>query len=254
MVDLELLNILFKETIPSSHEEHFQDMLEQYINAQELNVLRDLKNNIFVRTDEKSKTLFTAHTDDVSNYPVYDGIISSEIEGQTIHSVEPVSQREVLGADNKAGVYLLMKMIGSGIPGLYAFFVEEEINRLGSKYSLQQNPELYKGIKRAVSFDRKGTADLIVTQKGEPCCSATFAKSLIKAFGQAMPEYPLKPANGVATDSLTFVSVIPECTNISIGYAHAHSKQETLDLRYLGRLEEAVLKINWEILPTVRQF
>ena len=56
---------------------------------------------------------------------------------------------------------------------------------------------------------------------------------------------------GVWTDSAEFVDVIPECTNISVGYYREHSNEEYQDIDYLESLCEVVTKVNWESLPTV---
>ena len=52
---------------------------------------------------------------------------------------------------------------------------------------------------------------------------------------------PNKDPGGIATDSLAFVEIIPECTNLSVGYYYAHSKSETQDVTFLGELAEALL-------------
>ena len=57
---------------------------------------------------------------------------------------------------------------------------------------------------------------------------------------------------GVFTDTANFVSIIPECTNISCGYANEHVNMECQDLHHLERLGEAVLLVDWEALPTKR--
>jgi hypothetical protein len=57
---------------------------------------------------------------------------------------------------------------------------------------------------------------------------------------------------GVYTDSAEFVHVIPECTNISVGYYKEHTHFEHQDIDHLVRLCIAVCKIDWEILPTKR--
>ena len=45
---------------------------------------------------------------------------------------------------------------------------------------------------------------------------------------------------------------VPECVNVSVGYYNEHTSRESLDLTYLLKLSEAVLIIDWNSLPTVR--
>ncbi len=54
------------------------------------------------------------------------------------------------------------------------------------------------------------------------------------------------------TDTAEFVDIIPECTNISVGYDHEHSQQESLSLVHYQQLSSAVLVIDWDALPVKR--
>jgi hypothetical protein len=47
-------------------------------------------------------------------------------------------------------------------------------------------------------------------------------------------------------------NIIPECTNLSCGYANEHSSNETLHLPTLVALRDACLNIDWAALPVVR--
>jgi glycerophosphoryl diester phosphodiesterase len=57
---------------------------------------------------------------------------------------------------------------------------------------------------------------------------------------------------GVYTDTAEFTDIIPECTNISVGYDHEHSQQECLNIHHYELLSQAVLRIQWDLLPTDR--
>ena len=41
-----------------------------------------------------------------------------------------------------------------------------------------------------------------------------------------------KDEGGVYTDSAEFTDIIPECTNISVGYYKEHTVNETQDIQY----------------------
>jgi hypothetical protein len=62
----------------------------------------------------------------------------------------------------------------------------------------------------------------------------------------------LNDDTGVYTDTAEFVDYIPECTNISVGYDHEHSQQESLNIVYFQQLANAVVLVDWEALPTER--
>jgi hypothetical protein len=57
---------------------------------------------------------------------------------------------------------------------------------------------------------------------------------------------------GVFTDTANYIDIIPECTNVSCGYANEHTGNETLHLPTLFALRNQCLVIDWETLPTVR--
>ena len=57
---------------------------------------------------------------------------------------------------------------------------------------------------------------------------------------------------GVYTDTAEFTDIIPECTNISVGYDHEHSQQECLNIHHYELLSQAVLQVQWDKLPTDR--
>ena len=61
-----------------------------------------------------------------------------------------------------------------------------------------------------------------------------------------------KDDGGVYTDSAEFIDIIPECTNLSVGYYKEHTHTESQDIEHLERLANACIRVDWENLPTVR--
>jgi hypothetical protein len=78
-------------------------------------------------------------------------------------------------------------------------------------------------------------------------------RALSKQFEIIGMDYHDDPT-GIFTDSVQFTSLISECTNLSVGYFNEHSVNEIQNIDYLLELSEAVLKINWEVLPDVRDY
>jgi hypothetical protein len=192
-----------------------------------------------------SKTMFTSHLDTVETHRagLTKKILLDPITNQLF------ADKQVLGADDGAGVALLCHMITEGVAGHYFFFAGEEIGGIGSNYLADNFSELFPTLElnRAIAFDRKGTSDVVVSQLCGTCCSNSFALALCEALGT---EYA--PARGSFTDTANFINFIPECTNVSVGYYNEHSKYEYLDLTYLQELAKKVCKIDWEMLPTSR--
>ena len=153
-----------------------------------------------------------------------------------------------LGADCAAGVWLMSRMIRAGIPGTYVFHREEETGGQGSDYIAQEIPERLAGIQYAIAFDRKGTQDIITHQYGGRSASDDFAHSLAKVLEMGhMPD-----DGGTFTDTANYTQIVPECTNLSVGYGKAHSPNEYLDCAYLARLLKRILKADFSALVCAR--
>lgn len=137
-------------------------------------------------------------------------------------------QSNCLGADCTTGVWLMVEMIKAGVEGLYVFHREEEIGGKGSRYIAKNTPELVAGIEACIAFDRFGVSSVITYQSSERCCSDEFANSLATII-----DLPLAPdTGGTFTDSASYTDLIPECTNLSVGYYSQHSVREYQDLNY----------------------
>jgi hypothetical protein len=162
----------------------------------------------------------------------------------------------VLGADDKLGCYILCKLIEAGVSGLYAFHIGEEVGGIGSTYLSQHKPEYFTGIQHCIAFDRMDYGDIITHQSGGRCCSDTFANALADQLSANFPPMQkMAPSTrGSFTDSANYTSLIPECTNVSVGYFSQHTSRERFDLEWLERhLIPALLKVDWAGLPVERE-
>ena len=233
---------LTHKTYPfGTEDELVDDMTRQNIFP---NLEKDDWGNYLIRVGQ-SRTIFTAHLDtackdqsDVKHFISKQQIVTTD--GKTI-----------LGADDKAGVTILLWLIKNNIPGLYYFFIGEEVGCVGSSAASIYGQ--FKGLyDRVISFDRRGTNSVITFQSSSRSCSDDFAKELSSQLNKFTNLY-YKPDNtGVYTDSAEFVDVVPECTNISVGYQSEHTFQESQDLYHLNKLALACLDVKWEELPTKR--
>lgn len=181
---------------------------------------------------------FCAHTDTVHNRQnpeprqaiAFDSAMNEYIVGDA-------AQRDCLGADNAAGCYVLLKMIAANVPGLYLFFRGEERGGIGSGYMSENCADFFAGLDYAIGFDRKGTSSIITEMMVGKTCSDAFAESLADALGMGH-----KPDNtGSFTDTANLAGIIPECTNVSCGYASEHGPHESLDVEYLDALADACI-------------
>jgi len=202
--------------------------------------------NLFMKIGE-SDAMFTAHLDTATSANTQ---VKHVFEGNLIKT----DGTTILGADDKAGVTIMLYMIEKQVPGLYYFFLGEEVGCVGSrKASADQKDRKIEGIKKVISFDRKGNGSVITYQSGARCCSDAFGTALSNALNESDATFKYENDDtGVLTDSIQFVSIYPECTNISVGYRYEHTFSEQQDIEHLQKLAEACAKIDWNSLPVER--
>ena len=184
----------------------------------------------------------------------FDGWMNTHLRYTVETAVEPVSC--ILGADDKLGIYTMCKMIALGVEGFYVFHVGEEHGCLGSKFLADTHPETFRGYDHCVAFDRMNYGDIITHQSGGRCCSDEFADALAKQMNVSLPPMQQMKGNpnGSFTDSNSYIELIPECTNVSVGYSRQHSSNENFDLIWLEQhFIPALLKVKWSELPVVRE-
>lgn len=227
---------LTSKTYPYGHEEELTGFLPYgYKN--------DEDGNYYYEVGTGSKTIFACHLDTASKgYQK----VKHVFDGKFIRT----NRDTILGADDKAGVTLLLYMIHHSVPGLYYFFVGEEVGCIGST-AASKRVDFFSKYNRIVSFDRRDTTSIITHQSSRRTCSDGFANALSKEYGKHNLDLS-KDDTGVYTDSAEFSSVIPECTNISVGYYKEHTHDEYQNIEFLERLCKASVLIDWENLPVER--
>ena len=207
---------------------------------------RDGAGNLHVdtRLNSSNRTLFVAHVDTVHRK-----------EGPNKIKQTPTywyADGAALGADDGAGVAMLMHLMHAGIPAYYIFTQGEECGGIGATWLAKHQRELLSEFDRAIAFDRRGIDSVITHQGRGRCCSDVFADALSNALNEDMTLMYLPDSTGVYTDTAEFIEVIPECTNISVGYYSEHSDKESLDIIHFQALADRVAKIDWDSLPTDR--
>jgi hypothetical protein len=225
---------LTKRTYPYGFEDQLASHLPQ-------GYFKDKHGNYYYKIGN-STTAFTCHLDTACKTQV---VVNHKIDKNIIST----DGKSILGADDKAGMTILLYMIEKKVPGLYCFFIGEEVGCIGSGKACDD--AVWVHYDRMVSFDRRGTKSVITYQSSKRCCSEEFATELsnqLNRYGMSMEP----DDTGVYTDSAEFVDVIPECTNISVGYYKEHTHFEHQDIDHLIKLAIAVTKVDWESLPVKR--
>jgi hypothetical protein len=234
----------FQRPAFSVYEEAF---IDRYIRP--LDPEQDAYGNLWLDIGETPTTLWSSHTDTVHAKAGFQRITTKN----GIARLSELNHREglkptCLGADCTTGVWLMLEMIDAKVPGRYVFHRAEEIGGKGSSFVAAKTPERLAGINFAIAFDRRGQNEVITRQGFAQTASNTFADSLAEQLGMGFK----KSANGIFTDTANYDHIVPECTNISVGYEHAHSVKEYQDLNFAFRLRDRICKIDTSKLIMAR--
>jgi hypothetical protein len=207
---------------------------------------RDGAGNLHVdtRISKDNRTLFVAHVDTVHRK---EG--PNKIKQTSTHWY---ADGAALGADDGAGVAMLMHLMYSGVSAYYVFTQGEECGGIGATWLAKHDADLLSEFDRAIAFDRRGIDSVITHQGRGRCCSDAFADALSSELNADLTLMYLPDNTGVYTDTAEFIEVIPECTNISVGYYSEHSDKESLDILHFQALADRVALIDWDSLPTDR--
>lgn len=213
-------------------------------------MVSDLFGNRYIRIGT-APILWSSHVDTVAQRCGPQEVAFDEETGLAM--LAKPKNKMSLGADDGVGVWMMLHMIEAGMEGLYVFHRGEEVGGLGSNYILRSTPQLLEGIQMAIAFDRAGYSDVITHQMGKTASDA-FAWSFASQLNAANPAFHYRPDDsGVFTDTQVYADVIPECSNISVGYFNQHSKAEVTDVFHAEALLDAVLQMDLSQLVAERE-
>lgn len=232
------------ETYPHGHEDEVYELVKN------IGLNKDKFGNYY-KIVGSSDTMFTSHFD-TADRTKSKVVLYTEKVGNDTHII--TDGNSILGADDKAGVAIMLYMISHNVSGVYYFFAGEERGGIGSSNlsSIFETVDHLKGIKKCVSFDRRNYHSIITSQFGMECCSDEFATELASQYNSVGMSFKLDPT-GIYTDSASFMEQIPECTNISVGYFDEHTTSESQNITFLEKLAQASVKIKWSELKTHRK-
>lgn len=207
----------------------------------------DLKGGVTRRYDPNLKVYVTSYTPEneplTKQIKVEDGI--AQLDYEFTDPLEP----QCLGADDGAGLAVMLHLLNEGVLGGYCFTTGEECGGVGAEDILTQAPAFLKQYDISVEIDRRGTSEIIYCQSSGDTASKTFAQWLCDKLDMGH-----KPSdNGSYTDNSTFAELIPENVNIAAGYVNAHTMDEKVLLPYLDSLAEKLKQVVWADAPIERE-
>ena len=214
-------------------------------------------NYILVVGPPSPRIAFMAHHDTIHHQGglqtlhVADGLVglSRKSKPKQQFRVKPGSKSNCLGADCTTGVWLILHMIANDVPGRYVIHAGEECGAIGATALMNDPQALWiEDTDVAIEFDRFGMESIITHQCCRRTASDEFANSLSKILGMGHRI----DTGGIFTDSEVYAEIIPECTNLSVGYIGHHSSSETQDIDYAVELANALVDADWSKIVVAR--
>lgn len=246
----------YKRPARSDTEEQF---IETYLSDTELFYEDDFGNvHCVIPLDKPSEKaqgmiLWVSHTDTVhrtegkQTLEIIEGINGKD--GTTVmasYSEVKSGKSNCLGADCTTGIWIMLEMIKACVPGHYIFHRDEEVGGKGSAWLAANYADYFReNFAACIAFDRYGLDSVITEQCVGVTASNAFADSFASVMGvlsKGSIQYARDPY-GTFTDSANYADLIPECTNISIGYHKQHTGNESQDLHFVAKLRDALCGI-----------
>ena len=211
---------LFKKICQLSQPQLF-DVLTEFLKKHYDNVI--IKEGGYIIAEGQLPVALVAHLDTVGQFPPRD--IYHDVEQSIMWSPQ------LLGADDRAGVFAIVKIVNDGYRPYIILTCDEEIGCVGaSKIVNDFNYQCpWRDLKAIIQLDRRGHDDAVYYD----CNNQEFEK-FINSYGFSTADgtfsdiSAIAPAFGVAA------------VNLSIGYLNEHSNIETLNTMWM---EDTIIKV-----------
>lgn len=222
-IDLSLLETLYNLHAPSRFEDDMQSYCVDHARATGATVTADDVGNLYItKGNAKSFGCFVAHLDEV--HQTRSKYFKTHLVGNTVYGYDHRAEAfSGIGADDKNGIYVILKMLEEEKEMKAVLFVEEETGCVGSRGADMQ---FFDDCRYVVQIDRRGAKDFITTAGGQELCNDSFYEvteaaryGYIKAAG-AMTDVMQLKENGLN---------IAAC-NLSCGYYNPHTDNENTNL------------------------
>ncbi|WP_062109972.1 M28 family peptidase [Bacillus niameyensis] len=213
----------------SGNEEMIRDFVKEQLSPHVDFITIDRHGNLLAektyKTGHGPTILLNAHLD-----------VASELEiDRTIVKENGIwtSSKGILGADDRAGVAVLLQMakklenISFSGKVKYIFTVKEEVGLVGAR---QVDEYFLWGTNAAIVVDRRGSGDIVTSCAGViPFCDDEYGQF----FEMVALENGLSGWNctaGSSSDTRIWAEHGIQSVNLSVGYQHEHTDYETLNI------------------------
>ena len=220
---MELLKSLYRINSKSGKETEIKAFVLDYVARIEGVVAEeDGFGNLFIRKGcAEQSPCVVAHLDEV--HDVEDRVVVED--GDMLYATNADGERVGLGADDKNGVWMALRLLEQKESLRVALFVEEE--RLGELAGCRGSRACDLGrfddATCLLQCDRKGNSDVVTIGKGgiSLCREGFIAAELLDKFG-----YSTVPGGRTDVVALRERGLEKDCCNIGCGYYNAHRSDE----------------------------
>ena len=213
---MELLKSLYQINSKSGREEAIKRYVLEQLKDIDLRIEEDSFGNIFITKGvADSYPCETAHFDEV-HFPTDKQII---VEGDAIYAVNQRGEMVGIGADDKNGLWIIIRLLQKRPILKVALFVQEETGCKGSKAC---SLNFFTDVPYILAVDRKGETDVVTVGKDVVLCSNDmFPVSTLQKYG-----YECVVGGRTDVVALKERGLTIPCCNIGCGYYNAHQCEE----------------------------
>lgn len=226
---MELLKALYRINSKSGNERRIKSFVRQQLAEVPLTVEEDECGNLFLTKGTAEKyPCITAHLDEVHEQSPFRIVEDAgEIFGE-----DEFGNRAGIGADDKNGLWIIIKLLHELQVLKVALFVEEEKKGelSGCRGSKNCSMKFFEDVLYVLAVDRKGCSDVVTNSMRKiELCNASFPPAHL------LRQYGYECVNGGKTDvvELKTRGLSVPCCNISCGYYNAHTSEEYTNILHL---------------------
>lgn len=220
---MELLKQLYRINSYSGHEEEIKCFVLQQLADLPLHIEEDDFGNVLITKGfAEEYPCVVAHLDEVHQPSVR----NLHEEHDVIYAVDENGEPVGIGADDKNGVWIVIRLLQQMKAIKAVLFVREEKATFESYRHGSDDIDLafFDDVKYVLQCDRKGAGDWVTycTKKEIRLCDDDFIPEWIRR------KYGYMPVEGGITDvvHLKQRGLLVPCCNISCGYYNAHKPEE----------------------------
>lgn len=227
----DLIRLYSFESVHSSEDEtNIADWICKWLDHHKIKYKR-LDNNIY-NLSYPDTPILSAHLDQVgTNGKGYKYILTKD---NYIKAYNKDYERTSLGADDKNGVWLILKLLEEGHTFNFIISEGEEVGRIGIN-KINLSGINYK-TQYCIVLDRRGDSEILNKGSAGKYCS-TLAQDLCNFLGERY-----EVASGLVSDTDTICKYC-ECVNMSVGYYFPHTQEEYTDFEVLKEIKEDLSNI-----------